>query len=221
MIMVVILLMVKKGYNFTRKFADNMLYVRGKGNELYSHSAEIRSVSEDASKPVRTVGVRIVRPTAKYTNNQIVVSVPNVRKPVPLFILMRALGLRSDKEIIHYCLFDMDKYSHYIDLFIPSIHDRKPFTQELCLKYIASLTKGKTIPTVMDILMNYLPHVGELNFQEKAYFVGHMVRELLMVFTNEKKPTDRDNFKFKRIETSGKLIYDLFKEYYSRQQRQI
>ena len=82
----------------------------------------------------------------------------------------------------------MDKYSHYIDLFIPSIHDAGSlFTQELCLKYIASLTKGKTIPTVMDILMNYfLPHVGELNFQEKAYFVGHMVRELLMVFTGEK-----------------------------------
>ena len=205
------------------KFADNMLYVRGKGNEVYSHSAEIRSVSEDASKPVRTVGVRIVRPSAKLSNNNIVVSVPNVRKPVPLFILMRALGLRSDKEIIHYCLLDMDKYSHYIDLFIPSIHDAGSlFTQELCLKYIASLTKGKTIPTVMDILMNYfLPHVGELNFQEKAYFVGHMVRELLMVFTGEKKPTDRDNFKFKRIETSGQLIYDLFKEYYSLQQRQI
>jgi DNA-directed RNA polymerase beta subunit len=72
----------------------------------------------------------------------------------------------------------------------------------------------------MDILMNYfLPHVGELNFQEKAYFVGYMVRELLMVFTGEKKPTDRDNFKFKRIEVSGSLLYDLFKEYYTLQQK--
>lgn len=205
------------------KFADNMLYVRGKGNELYSHSAEIRSVSEDASKPVRTVGVRIVRPTPRLTNNQIVVSVPNVRKPVPLFILMRALGIESDREIIQYCLLDMEKYKHYIDLFIPSVHDAGTlFTQELCLKYIASLTKGKTIPTVLDILMNYfLPHVGELNFQEKAYFVGYMVRELLMVYTGEKKPTDRDNFKFKRIEVSGSLLYDLFKEYYTIQQKQI
>ena len=205
------------------KFADNMLYVRAKGNDLYSHSAEIRSVSEDASKPVRTVGVRIVAPTSKYTNNQIVVTVPNVRKPVPLFILMRALGVEADLDIIRYCLLDLDKYASYIDLFIPSIHDAsKLFSQDVCLKYIATLTKGKTIPHVLDILMNYfLPHIGELNFQEKAYFVGYMVRELLMVFTGDKKPTDRDSFRFKRIELPGGLLYELFKEYYNLQQKHI
>ena len=32
------------------KFADNTLYIRDKVNDIYSHAAEIRSVSEDASK---------------------------------------------------------------------------------------------------------------------------------------------------------------------------
>ena len=73
------------------KFADNMLYVRDKVNDLYSHAADIRSVSEDASKPIRTLSVRMVAPSDKYTNNNIVVNLPNVRKPVPLFIVMRAL----------------------------------------------------------------------------------------------------------------------------------
>lgn len=198
------------------KFADNMLYVQDKGNELYSHIAKIRSVSEDTSKQVRTVSVSIVRPSTKYSNNQIVVSVPNVRKPVPLFILMRALGVESDRDIIKYCLLDMDKYRHYIDLFIPSIHDAGTFfTQEECLKYIALLTKHKTVPYVFDILMNYfLPHVGELNFQDKAYYIGYMVKELLSVFIGEKHATDRDNFKFKRIELTGSLLHDLFREYY-------
>ena len=50
------------------KFADNMFYIKDNYNEIYSHSAEIRSVSEDASKPVRTLSIRIVRPTSKYTN---------------------------------------------------------------------------------------------------------------------------------------------------------
>ena len=80
------------------KFADNMIYVKDNYNEIYSHSAEIRCVSEDASKPIRTFSIRIVSPTDRLTNNQIVVNIPNVRKPIPLFIVMRALGILSDKK---------------------------------------------------------------------------------------------------------------------------
>ena len=205
------------------KFADNILYVKDKVNDLYSHSAEIRSVSEDASKPTRTMSVRIVAPSPSLTNNNIVVILPNVRKPIPLFIVMRALGIESDKEIIRYCLLDMEKYKNYIDLFIPSIHDaNKIFNQEVALKFIATFTKGKTIPHALEILTNYLlPHIGEMNFKDKAYYIGYMTKQLLRVFTNDIKATDRDSFQFKRVELPGKLIYDLFKEYYTLQQRNI
>ena len=206
------------------KFADNMLYIRkNKPDDTYSHSAEIRSVSEDASKPVRTMAIKILAPSPSLSNNQIVVLVPNVRKPVPLFILMRALGVISDKNIIEYCLLDLEKNESYIDLFIPSIHDaNKIFNQETALRYIASFTKRRTITGTLDILMNYfLPHIGEQNFLEKAYFVGYMVNRMLRVFNNEDKPTDRDNFRFKRIELSGSLIYDLFREYFLIQKRNI
>ena len=205
------------------KFADNTLYVRDKVNEVYSHSSEIRSVSEDPSKPIRTLQVRIVSPNAKYTNKQIVVNVPNVRKPVPLFILMRALGVQSDKDIINFCLHDMDKYNSYVDLFIPSIYDAgQIFDRDIAIDYIASLTKGKTTAHALEILSDYLlPHVGVMNFREKAFYLGHMVKELLKVYTKEKKPTDRDSFNFKRVELPGSLIYDLFNEYYSLQQRDI
>ena len=47
--------------------------------------------------------------------------------------------------------------------------------------------------------MNYfLPHIGDNNFNDKAFYVGHMVKELLKVFTKENKPTDRDSFRYKR-----------------------
>jgi DNA-directed RNA polymerase II subunit RPB2 len=206
------------------KFADNMLYIRkNKADNLYSYSAEIRSVSEDASKPIRTSAVRLVAQGSTYSNNQIVVTVPNVKKPVPLFILMRALGVASDKSIIEYCLLDLEKNSSYIDLFIPSIHDANYiFNQESALKYIASFTKRRTITGVLDILMNYfLPHIGEKNFLDKAYYVGYMVKRMLYVYMGEEQPTDRDNFKYKRIELSGSLIYDLFREYYLIQKREI
>ncbi len=205
------------------KFADNMLYIKDKVNEIYSHSAEIRTVSEDASKPIRTFSIRIVSPTEKYTNNQIVVNIPNVRKPIPLFIVMRALGIISDKDIINCCLLNMEKNKDFIDLFIPSIHDAGAiFTQEIAIKYIGSFTKGKSKEHVMEILMNYLlPNIGELNFRDKACFIGHMVLELLKVFTGQKKSTDRDSFKYKRVELPGSLLYDLFKEYFTLQQRNI
>ena len=205
------------------RFADNTLYIRDKVNDIYSHAADIRTVSEDASKPVRTLSVRIVAPSPRLTNEQIVVNVPNVRKPVPFFILMRALGVISDKRIIEYCLLDLEKNSEYLELFIPSIHDAgKIFTQQAALKYISTFTKGKTIPHVMEILMNYLlPNIGELNFSQKAYFLGYMVNRLLKVYKKEEGPTDRDSFRFKRVDLTGTLIYDLFKEYYTLQQRNI
>ena len=206
------------------KFADNMLYIRKlKEGEIYSASAEIRSVSEDASKPIRTSAVRMVAPSPNWTNQQIVVSVPNVRKPVPLFILMRALGIYSDQEIVKTCLLDLKANESYLDFFIPSVHDANYiFNQETALRYIASFTKRGSVSGVLEILTDYfLPHIGEMNFLEKAYFVGYMVYKLLRVYSGDERPTDRDNFRFKRIELSGTLIYDLFREYYLIQQRAI
>ena len=206
------------------KFADNMIYIK-KNNEddIYSFSSEIRSVSEDTSKPIRTTSVRIVAASPSLSNNQIVVNIPNVRKPIPLFIVMRALGIDSDKDIIKTCLLDIEKNKSYVDLFIPSIHDaNKIFNQITALKYIASFTKRGTVSSVFEILSDYfLPHIGELNFLDKAYFIGYMVYKLLKVYTKEEKPTDRDNFRFKRIELTGSLIYDLFREYYLIQKRAI
>ena len=51
----------------------------------------------------------MIKPTNSCKNGQIVVEIPNIRKPIPLFILFRALGVVSDKQIIEYCLLDMEK----------------------------------------------------------------------------------------------------------------
>jgi len=199
------------------KFADNMIYIReNKEDNIYSHSAEVRSVSENASKPIRNVAVKIMAPSNTYTNNQIVVLVPNVRKPVPLFILMRALGVTSDKDIIKYCLLDLDKNQEFVDLFIPSIHEaNKIFNQETAIEYISTFIKyQKSTIAVLNILTNYfLPHIGETNLLDKAYYVGYMVNRLLKVYLKQEQPTDRDNFRFKRVELTGNLLYDLFREY--------
>ena len=205
------------------KFGDNMLYMKKSGDDKYLYSAEIRSVSENVSKPIRTLSVKIMAPTPSFTFKNIVVNIPNVRKAVPLFIVFRALGVISDKKIIETCLLDIEKYEHLVDLFIPSVHDAGGIlTQRTALKYIASLTKGKTISHAQEILADYfLPHVGETNYIDKAYYLGYITHRLLSVYTGVDEPTDRDNFKYKRIELVGSLMYELFREYYTMQLRKI
>ena len=194
------------------QFANNMLYLTDKEHELYLCSANIRSVSEDNTKPIRSFSINMLQKT-----RQILVNVPNVRKPVPLFILMRALGLQSDKSIIEYCLLNLNDNEEYIDLFRPCVHDAGTiFTQDLALKYISTFTKQKTIAQTILILSDYLlPHIGVMNFIEKAYYIGYMVKELLKLYTKKTKTTDRDSFGFKRVQLSGNLLNDLFKEYYN------
>ena len=204
-------------------FANNMLYIKKDTDDAYTYSAEIRSVSENVSKPVRTLSMKIMAPTSEFTNMNIVVNVPNVRKPVPLFILFRALGVLSDKEIIQMCVHDIDKYEDLLDCFVPSVHEAGGImTQKTAIDFIRILTKGKSVVGVLEILSDYLlPHIGETSFIKKAYYLGHMVFKLLMVSQGIEPETNRDNFKFKRLETSGYLISNLFREFYLIQQKQL
>ena len=202
------------------KFADNMIYIRSNADDpdaVYSYSAEVRTVSEDPSKPERKMAVKMVAPDAKYSNRQIVVDIPNVKKPMPLFIVFRALGIISDRDIVERCLLNLDANADMVDLFIPCVHDAcEVFTQATALKFIATFTKEKTVAQVQNILMNYfMPQIGELNFGAKSYFLGYMVHKLLLVVTNAERPTDRDSFKFKRVEVLGSLMFNLFRTYYN------
>jgi len=205
-------------------FADNMLYVQTRSpDDKYSHSVEIRTVSEDTSKPERKLRVHMMAPTPRYTNGQIVVEIPNVKRPIPLFILMRALGVISDYDIIETCLLNMSENQDLVELFRPSVHDaNKIFTQRAAIEYIGVFIKGKSVVQAQHILMNFfLPQIGELNYQSKAFFLGYMVNKLVRVKANIDSPIDRDSLKFKRIKISGKLIHSLFNEYYTQQIKRI
>lgn len=205
------------------KFGDNMLRVSKSTSPDFLYSAEIKSVSENSAKPVRSLRVDIMAPTKRYSNNNIVVNIPMVRAPVPLFIVFRALGFVTDREIIEMCLLDMNKYENLVDDFIPSIHDAGPIMTQLnALQYIAQLAKYKTVENAMYILSEFfLPHIGESNFVEKAYYLGYVVKRLLLVANGLEAPIDRDSYRYKRIELTGTMIYQLFREYFKIQTKTI
>ena len=197
------------------KFGDNLIYIREVNDNMHDYSVEVRSVSEDTSKPQRTFAIRRIAPSPSYTNGQIMVFIPNVRKPIPLFIVFRALGIISDKDICKMIVHDLNKYSHYLSYLVPCVHDAgQIFNQMNALEFIGSFTKVKTINESYNILINYLlPHVGEMNFRTKALYIGHMVFELLRVINKDQPVTDRDSFKYKRVDNTGYLMKELFLEY--------
>ena len=216
------------------KFGDNMLYIRkidpkNVTENNYLYSAEIRSVSENVAKPIRTFSMKLVAPTSKYMNLNLIVFLPNMKKkPIPLFILFRALGIISDREIISMCLLkdpvDDNVTDSVLDWFLPSIHDSAVIqTQQDALQYLSRLLiNEKTINHVLYVLADYfLPHIGEINFKEKAYYLGYMVNQLWATSNELEPPTDRDNYKFKRVELVGSLMRDLFREYFIQYQNKI
>ena len=209
--------------------SKNSICVVKNYSDKYYYRAEIKSESEDESKLSRVTAVQLATKSDEYdllnkdgfSLHEIVVDLPNVRMPIPLFIVMRALGILSDKQIIDVCLLHSDEV--LMPHFRESIYDAgNVYTQMMALKYISTFAKYQTIEHVLYILSELtLPHIGETNLIDKAYFIGHMVKKLLLVGTNVESKTDRDSFRFKRMHSSGDLLSHLFRDYYIKQLKYV
>ena len=207
-------------------FGDNMINVAKANDDKYLYTLDIKSVSENVSKPVRTLSIRILKETKTSVNKQIGVFIPNAGdKPIPLFIVFRALGIITDKEIISFCTLQNPEeipaaFSPYID---SCVHDASCIiTQYDAIKFISMFVKGRSITRTTRVLADYfLPHVGEVNFLEKGYYLGYLTNRLLSVATGIELPTDRDSYKYKRLGLIGPLMKNLFREYYTQQQHHI
>ena len=197
--------------------AENKLYIVKSMDDLYSFSAQIKSIPSDSFKYARTTVVNISK-----IHDVLTVRLPSIKKQIPLFILFRALGIESDKEILQYILYNLDddKSKLYIEYLRPTIENSGLiYSQELAIKYLSNLTLGNTSSHCIDIIQtDVFPHIGN-EFQQKAFYLGYVVHKLLNVKFGIDLETDRDSFMFKRVDLSGFLLASLFRESYKQFQR--
>lgn len=199
--------------------AENKLYIVKSSDGMYSYSAQIKSVPNDSFKYARTTAININETTDKIT-----IRLPMIHAQIPLFVMFRLLGIRSDKEIIEHILYELDskKAKLFMEHLRPSLEDSVYVKDQItAIKYLTQLTQGTTTSHLLDnISTDLFPHVGE-NFTHKAFYLGYVVNKLLEVKLGIRDPTDRDSFEFKRVDLSGFLLANLFRESFKQLQRDI
>ncbi len=205
---------------------NNTLYINPSPDSDVLLQATIKSVSNEGFQSSRTnvVSLQSYHPFKQnpYSVKRITVRALGFDIKVPLFIMFRVLGVESDKEILSLIVYSDDEsslQSQLIDLLRPSIKDSQPvFNQRDALRLLALNTKGKDIINVVDVLQNNLfPHYP--TNQEKAVYLGYVVRQLLLTHIGLIKETDRDSYSNKRIDLAGPLLLELYRELWAKYHR--
>lgn len=204
----------------------------------YSHEVEIKSSIDQRFYPVKTNKVKLTKePTAKAIKDSLNkgtvpgrtlrVQMPYLKEDIPLFIMFRALGVVTEKEIYEMILSNVDAAgSNYTNLLLPSVEEARSkgaTTQETALQYISrqlNLTFNKDfqeqdkdikLKYVKDILnRELLPHIGQNN-RKKAFFLGHMTHKLMDTYFGIRPYDDRDHYSNKRVDLTGPLLTQLFR----------
>ena len=215
------------------KKVNNILYINQNPDDNIILQGNIKSISNEGLQSSRTNLVSIAKHNLivktngnpmRRSENTIIVRILGIDISVPLFILFRALGYETDRQIIPLIIYDTDNKklkSKLHQKLLPSIKDSQPvFTQSAALKLLSLNTKGKEVFNVLDILNNNLfPNYGS-DRKQKAQYLGFVTRKLLLTHLGLIKETDRDSYSFKRIDLAGNLLLELYRELWGNFQRQ-
>ena len=210
--------------------AENRIYCfDGKNTTKWNWFAEIKSVPDFKCISPKQTDMMIASKNNGFGHG-IYVTIPRIKQPVELFVLFRALGVISDRSICEHILLNIhdDKYSELLDSLQASIIDaNKILTQEDAIKHIVTLVAFTPINMdretgarkkrefALDVLANDLfPHCIEP--QQKIYLLGVMAKKLLETSLGWLPPDDRDSYLNKRIELTGTLLNNLFRNYFNK-----
>lgn len=217
------------------RVADNKILVfQSKSTASTSFTAEIKS--RVPYKYLYPKTVKLGMSTKKKQKNVLFLSIPNIKAEIPLYIMFRALGFSTDKEITAFIVreFNSESSVEMQQLLRASIlfaSELNVGTKEEAIAFIgrnisASLyskedtEEERKIKYVKKMLKSFLPHVGE-NEKNKAFFLGLMARRILRVYLGIDSCDLRDSYINKTIDTPGQLVRNLFVQYYVKMLRDM
>ncbi len=198
------------------RIATNRLFVSKSKEPNFTHAALIRCTPEEGAIFPKKVEFRA------HKNKHILVSIPNIKKEIPLFVLFRALGVESDKNVLEHILRqDLDNAPPYVldFLFYSIVHGSVAYTQADAIGLLQKLAEYDNEDHVRYILMNDLfPNMNEtagISLAKKAMFLGDLANTFVFTVLGKIPETDRDNYAFKRVDISGFLMANLFRDLYN------
>ena len=187
-----------------------------RGFELYI--ARDKNTMPEKKEEVEGEEVSSKKKLSDYVDNAIYISFASLRGRVPLFMLFRALGVETDKEIIEMIFGTSDipnEYIKYIRASVVAAHTKKEtcYTQADALDHFKYRVQYQLIEYVKNLLVtDIFPNIENQN--EKPMYLGYLVRQLLDTCLHVYPKTDRDAYTTKRIDISGFQLSGLFQEVY-------
>lgn len=135
----------------------------------------------------------------------------------PVVVVLKALGLTSDKDISVFSSYNgvpMDLVVLNLYKFM-DIKTQDDALERLSKEILTTATKEQKIEQIKDILKNvFYPHVNSNDENDelyKAYYVCKLLKKYLMVADGLAPLDERDHYLHKRIKFSGDALEDLFR----------
>ena len=211
--------------------AENRVYCFNvkKNNNKWLWTAEIKSVPDFKCISPKQIQLMIATKNNGF-GYPIYINIPRIKQPIPLFILFRALNIISDENICDIIILNKDDKKMKRMLFglkACIVDANKYITKEECVEYITSFAmytpinmdkeKGarKKREFTVNVLNNDLfPHCK--TEKQKIKFLGYMANQLLQTSFGWLNPCDRDSYLNKRIDLTGTLLNNLFRNYFNK-----
>src|SRR5208337_2380429 len=163
-----------------------------------------------------TVGFRARIELKIKSDGAIYVSIPGVPSEIPFVVLMRALGLESDKAIAESISLDKDIEASLEPSFEKAIGvDNSKDAILFVGNRVAhgQVEEYRIQKAEVAIDKNFLPHIGrtDQSRRDKALFLSEMACRAIELQLGRRKIDDKDHFKNKRLRLAGPLLADLFR----------